>query len=228
MSDFFKDTNERLISSYRSYGVSVGSHRHSEILKACKLEQIEILKTLVNEGVILNCCCNDIRFTPVMCCSYLGNHEMLQYVLLNGASADNATYIFNQTALYFAVSRNHAYCVTLLLAHGVRTINAKTLQEGYTALWFASCTGRLDMVKQLVEAGANTDMKSRNGVTPRAIAISNGHAEVAMYLDPKELKWRRRFLYAAVLHSIKGALSLNYALRVLQCYDMAREIGSFL
>ena len=221
-------TDSRGYFLFRSYGVIRDTPRHNEILDACRRNQFEVLKKLVNDGVILNCCSMSLLHTPVMYCCENGNSDMLKYVLLNGASADNYCLIENYTGLYYAVRENHAYCVTVLLAHGVRTINATTHYEGNTALWLASSKGRLDMVKQLVEAGANTDLKNKNGETPRAIAMKNGHAAVVMYLDPKELKWRRRFPYAAVLHSIKGALSLNYALRVLQCYDMAREIGSFL
>ena len=83
-------------------------------------------------------------------------------------------------------------------------------------------------MKLLVEAGADTDRADNDGKTPRAIAIQYGHAAVAKYLDPKELNWRRRFPYAAVLHSVKGAPTLNNAMQVLQCNDTAREIGSFL
>lgn len=44
----------------------------------------------------------------------------------------------------------------------------------------------------------------------------------------KDRNWKRRFALAAVLHSIKDEESLTATMKVLQCHDMAREIGSFL
>ena len=83
-------------------------------------------------------------------------------------------------------------------------------------------------MKLLVEAGADIDRADNDGRTPRAVATERGHAAVAKYLDPKELNWHRRFPYAAVLHSIKGEEPLTPMMKVLQCVDTAREIGSFL
>ena len=98
---------------------------------------------------------------------------------------------------------------------------------GRTALWYASYDGHLPIVKLLVEAGADTDRADNNGKTPRAIATERGHAAVAKYLQ-QELNWRRRFPYAAVLHSVKDEEPLSPMMKVLQCHDTAREIGSFL
>ena len=44
----------------------------------------------------------------------------------------------------------------------------------------------------------------------------------------KDRNWNRRFALAAVLRSIKDEESLTATMKVLQCHDMAREIGSFL
>jgi hypothetical protein len=43
-----------------------------------------------------------------------------------------------------------------------------------------------------------------------------------------ELNWCRRFPFAEVLHSVKDEEPLTPLMRVLQCHDMARLIGSFL
>ncbi len=89
-------------------------------------------------------------------------------------------------------------------------------------------THYLSMVKLLVEAGADTDRADNGGRTPRAIATENGHAAVAKYLDPKELNWRRRFPYASALCSVKDEEPLTPMMKVLQCHDTARVIGSYL
>jgi len=50
---------------------------------------------------------------------------------------------------------------------------------------------------------------------------------VAAYLSI-ETNWRRRRNYATVLNSLKGAPTTSKAIRALQCYDVARVIGSYL
>ena len=153
-----------------------------------------------------------------------GHTEILQFLIENGANADLAD---NNgfTPLHWVVIHNKPAYATVLLSHGV-ALNAVTT-HGWTALWGASWDGHLPIVKLLVEAGADIDRADNHGMTPRAIATKYGHAAVAKYLQ-QELNWRRRFPYAAVLHSVKGAPTLNNAIRVLQCNDTAREIGSFL
>ena len=148
----------------------------------------------------------------------------MQFLIENGANADLANR-YGWTPLHYAAIHNKPECVTLLLSHGV-ALNAVN-KNGETALWRASYHGYLPIVKLLVEAGADTDRADNDAKTPRDVATEEGHAAVAKYLQ-QELNWRRRFPFAAVLHSVKSAPTLNDAMQVLQCNDMAREIGSFL
>jgi ammonium transporter Rh len=54
--------------------------------------------------------------------------------------------------------------------------------DGRSCLHIAASTGCFDIVKYLVEQGANINIRDRFGGTPRDDAIRNGHADISNYL----------------------------------------------
>lgn len=59
-------------------------------------------------------------------------------------------------------------------------------EQGWTALSYAAGKGDLDLVKMLVEHGANVFKADRGQRTPYAIALAVGRADVAAYLREVE------------------------------------------
>ena len=57
------------------------------------------------------------------------------------------------------------------------------LFTGYTALHHASCWGKVDCIKSLVENGASIDLKTTQGERARECAQRYGHSECMDYLD---------------------------------------------
>lgn len=55
--------------------------------------------------------------------------------------------------------------------------------NGTPALCYAACFGSLDMCRLLVEHGTPIDQQDRQGWTPLAWAMNNGHDVVAKYLQ---------------------------------------------
>lgn len=191
------------------------------------------VKYLVSRGADVNAR-DHIRRTPAMRCCMGRNPEILQYLANNGADLD-AVCILSKTALHLAIFEEDIRCVVILLNYGVAM--DKVDRSGATALWMACYRGNLEIVKLLVEHGANPNLKIEcklprydhfNGFSPRDAAIWGEHHDVAEYMNPRDLNWRRRFPYAAVLNSVKGAPTTNLAMRILQCDDVARYIGSYL
>ena len=64
-------------------------------------------------------------------------------------------------------------------------------------------------------------------LTPLEVAEKNNHAAVVAYMTV-EVRWHRRRSYAKMLNSLKGADTTSTIMRVFQCYDLARLIGSYL
>jgi len=83
-----------------------------------------------------------------------------------------------ETALHWAVSRQHTEIVTMLLDAGANP-NVPD-NDGYTPLHdvaeMGDCSPARIMLEALLAAGADPDRKEKNGRTPSELAESMGHA----------------------------------------------------
>lgn len=92
-------------------------------------------------------------------------------------------FISSRTALHCAAYGGFAECVSVLLEEGGATVNLQDY-EGITALHWACSTGSLDVVQQLLSAGADPNLMEVDGgrLTPLDYAIIGGHQDVAQLL----------------------------------------------
>ncbi|KAJ3557547.1 hypothetical protein NPX13_g9904 [Xylaria arbuscula] len=96
----------------------------------------------------------------------------------------------NLTPLYLAAQRHQLEVVKLLLRSSVN-INVKSSGRSWTPLIVATVYGHLDVVKELVEAGADTTSANHRGWTAAHHAAYRGHLKIVQELHnashgPKE------------------------------------------
>jgi hypothetical protein len=72
--------------------------------------------------------------------------------------------------------------IALLIPLRVNINSGSTKQFNRTALHFAAQLGMLDVIEQLVKAGAYVNMVDNNEFTPTHLACQNGHAAAALLL----------------------------------------------
>jgi ankyrin repeat protein len=82
----------------------------------------------------------------------------------------------------YAASGPFAETVELLLKRGAE-VNVQGALEGFTPLMTAAAEGLADVVRILLEAGANRDIKDQDGDTALTFARQNGHTEVVKLLE---------------------------------------------
>ena len=58
----------------------------------------------------------------------------------------------------------------------------KQMNSGKTPLYLAAGNGHLDVVRHLVEVGADKDRAENEGATPLYVAAQNGHLDVVRHL----------------------------------------------
>ena len=111
--------------------------------------------------------------------------EMVDLALSLGASARNVTSPYDGTALIAAAHLGLHTVVTRLIAGGAPVDHVNNL--GWTALIEAVVLGdggpdHIETVKALVEAGADTSIADRQGVTPLEHARARGFSEMVRIL----------------------------------------------
>ncbi|UZJ51907.1 hypothetical protein CBS101457_001227 [Exobasidium rhododendri] len=121
-----------------------------------------------------------------------GNLGLVKFALDNGQP--HTSILNGLTPLHAACSGGSEAVVRLLLNYGadvnatrVKTpkgagMGSMTGTEGSTPLHFAAANGHLAVVRLLLESGARPTAKDKDGLTPEALASSQGHSACASLL----------------------------------------------
>lgn len=147
-------------------------------------EHVELVRMLVDAGADIDIQDQD-RNNPLLLCGENGNVELLRDVLRAKPNL-RATNRFGGTALIPASDRGHVDMVRALLETDVPIDHVNRL--GWTALLEAVVLGdggpaHRRIVRLLVDAGADTAIADRDGVTALEHARERGYEEIARILD---------------------------------------------
>jgi ankyrin repeat protein len=142
---------------------------------------------------------NDDNQTPLMLAARTGSRPIAAKLLKAGARVNEREKYREQTALMWAVAANSPEVVELLIRNGAEVdvraaandwgnqITSEPRAQyrnagGLTPLLFATRFGCLACVKLLLDAGADIDRPTPEGVTPLMNAIDNNNFAIANYL----------------------------------------------
>jgi hypothetical protein len=124
---------------------------------------------------------------------------------------------FGCSALRQAAESGNASEVTRILNKGTHPDTGMGDGRGYTALQIASFHGHLDVVKILVDRGADVNKADIHGDTALSSAAYGGHVEIVKYLIEKGADIHRAIDYLQPLAQ-KGGLDSKRGIRILQKY----------
>ncbi|CAF4177822.1 unnamed protein product [Adineta steineri] len=146
---------------------------------------------------------DEIYLTPLMIASVHGQDSIIRLLLKNYShvcliEAQNYTssYDFDyevydehfnkQTALWLAVQYKHLNVVQTLVSLGKANVNHRADYSHHSTNWtplgIACCKGQLEMVKYLIENGADLYNADTNDSTSLMIACKNAHYDIVQYL----------------------------------------------
>ena len=147
------------------------------LLAATHRNRVEVARFLIQEGADVNAK-DFIQDSPYLYAAAEGRIEILKMTLAAGADLKD-TNRYRGTGLIPAAHHGHVEAVKLLLATAIDKDHVNNL--GWTALLEAVILGdggaaHTEIVRLLVEAGANVNIADRDGVTPLAHAKKSGYS----------------------------------------------------
>jgi ankyrin repeat protein len=158
--------------------------RRTPLLIATHNNRVEAARVLVAAGADVNAKDN-IEDTPYLYAGAEGRIEILKMTLGAGANLKD-TNRYGGTALIPAAHHGHPEAVKILLEAGVAPDHINKL--GWTALLEAIILGdggptHTDIVRLLVDGGADVNIPDKDGVTPLSHARQRGYAAIAAILQ---------------------------------------------
>ncbi|XP_046672408.1 ankyrin repeat domain-containing protein 17-like isoform X4 [Homalodisca vitripennis] len=149
------------------------------LMEAASAGFVEIVRLLIAHGADVNAQSSSGN-TPLMYACAGGHEHCVRVLLEAGANVEDHNEN-GHTPLMEAASAGHVTVAKILLEHGAG-INTHSNEFKESALTLACYKGHLDMVRFLLEAGADQEHKTDEMHTALMEASMDGHVEVAKLL----------------------------------------------
>ena len=126
--------------------------------------------------------CNS-RYTPLHIAADRGHVEVIRFLASEGADVSSINNI-GTTPLEGAICFKHIDAVRVLVDECGVGVNSKN-RQGETALHRAALMGQVEIVKFLIDRGADLTIKCNEGRTPLDVAERKGNSEIIRLCDPQ-------------------------------------------
>jgi len=174
---------KRLLEQGKSVNAASTVSGATPLILAAQMGHEPIVDVLLEAGAMVNIT-DTVNGTALMYASSKGYAGIVHKLLQRGADENvkSPKDQLDSTALALAAGNGHAAVLELLLKAGA-DIDWQTERDGFSALLLAAELGHWNSVSLLLSAGANPDLKDRNGNTACDLATANGHGAVTKVLD---------------------------------------------
>lgn len=170
-----------LLTAGADVNVKSGYKGERPIHFAVRTNNLDIVKLLVTAGADIHSKNKDKqRPLHIVCQEYDKNGKICKFLLEAGAEVD-AKDTFHHTPLHYAVVNCHEFIIIELLLKAGANINAQSICES-TPLHKAFDSFNLNIVKFLLDAGANPKLKNDEGDTPLYASLKEAYSGVSVNL----------------------------------------------
>lgn len=203
------------------------------LLQAARNGDLPIIEALLKAGADVQTTQSEGE-TPLMAAAAAGSVEAVRLFLARGANVNAMEQAANQTALMWAANEGHTDVVNVLLEGGAnpnatgKVTGLPRVQGGIaggrmwtdytsgglTSLMFAARQGHGDVIRRLMDAGADANVANPDGLTALILAVINDHADAAIVLLDKGAGANDGSLFEAIgLHNIRANETVGEATR---------------
>jgi hypothetical protein len=176
----FRDLAEHLIAEHPEHVSARGGREVTPMHAAASAGHVNILSLLIQHGADVND--RDlIGDTPLHLASDNARLQVGRFLLNHGADI-HARNKFNNTALIYAIMRNNIEFARMLLEREA-LINARYQSDMTPLHWAAQGGGRTEVLRLLLEHGADVSARDEYGSTPSELASLYGYPEIVELLS---------------------------------------------
>lgn len=182
----FEQTDTRVVDRLPKPALTPESLTPQEkaLLQGAYQGNLAEVQGLVAKGASVNLADIEKR-TPLILAAYNGHTPVVEFLLSEGADV-NATDGSGQTALMHTCKRSFNETAAVLLKNGADA-NIRTRKAGTSALMIAAVLGNADLLRMLLDHGADADLTDYFGDTAKTLAEKKGNSAVVELLsDPPE------------------------------------------
>jgi ankyrin repeat protein len=175
------------------------------LMSAARVGKIDAVTMLLDRGATVDLADNTYQQTALMVAVRENRPEVVKLLVSRGAAVSARTRV-GRTPGWVLPNSQPGF------GHGIGIVRGGSPDRGrraptpggMTPLMYASRDGRMEIVRTLLDAGADINVRDANDITPLIAAITNNHPDVARFLidrgaDVKAVDWYgRTALWAAV------------------------------
>lgn len=151
---------------------------------ACVAKNTEIVKMLLRANADVNIS-NNKGVTPLHIACGDGSYDIVKLLCERNINMNDKTYC-GATSLHMAASGGHSEVVKLLLEKEGIDLDIQDDRQN-TALQYACYLGNVEIVKCLIDKGANVNIQNANKVTPLHTASNMGSTEIARLILERDV-----------------------------------------
>ena len=175
------------------------------LMAAARVGSVDAVTTLIERGAPVDATDTAFKQTALMVAVRANRPDVVRTLIARGANVNAKTRV-GATPAWVLPNSVPGF------GHGIGIVRGGSpdlgrrapIPGGMSPLQYAARDGRLDIVKMLLDAGADVNQREANDITPLLSAITNNHPDVARHLvdrgaDIKAADWYGRTpLWAAV------------------------------
>jgi uncharacterized protein len=153
------------------------------LMTAINHNDIHAVESLIQKGVDVNELDTN-HDAPLVIAAYKGYTEIVKKLLEAGADISAVDPEMKATALHAAAYAGRTEAARVLIAYKI-DVDKQGPYNGYTALHDATWQNNIETAQVIIEAGANLEIKSKDGQTALDLAKAGGRKQIAALIEQK-------------------------------------------